>query len=152
MLFYYCWFNAELVLHSRADRWQLFSLAKWSCLLSVRPPPPPPFLKACMWVSTSPDWITVAWEQKELGLIMLCLSGRFGDIFNLRAAWTNVTMLLVKKKFENECASQGHEEEEEDLNRLLKSVSTPKLLPIFLKWKGLNLLVNLSLNVMFLFP
>ena len=118
MLFYYCWFNAELVLHSRADRRQLFSLAKWSCLLSVRrpspppPPPPPPPRKACMWISTSSDWITVAWEQRESRLIMQCLSDRFGNILDLCVSWSNVTMLWLK----NECAlvSQDHEEEEED--------------------------------------
>lgn len=140
MLFYYCWFNAELVLHSRADRGQLFSLAKWSCLLSVRPPPSP--WKTCMWISTSFDWITVAWEQRESRLIMQCLSDRFGNIWDFCVAWT---MLWWK----NECAleapavSQDHEEEEEDCwNRLLKSVPTTKVLSFShsFKSKGLNLI------------
>lgn len=108
MLFYYCWFNAELVLHSRADRGQLFSGAKWRGLLSVRLLPALPLTN--MHVNFHRFWIGLQWRgsTESLGWLRSAFQTGSGTSNLCGLNWHNRTWVGGKQY---ECALGNHEED-----------------------------------------
>lgn len=135
------------------DRRQLFSLAKWSCLLSVRPssspPPTPPLLKS-MHVNFPEFWLDYSGTGAKRATTDYAVP--------FRPVWEHLGPL---------CGSNQHDHAPVKMNVLMNWLqrvrtrrkrrttphkfinSTTSAMTVFSKLKGLNLLVKFSLNVFF---